>query len=260
VANRGRYADNTLPPGALRDLTQAIRDCCNFLSDRGVSLRDIAKDCNVSKSTVSALINGRVQRPSQGFLKSLHKLTEKHAGDGASSAPSIEKLSHLLEAALGAASNPRACRSCGRPWDNTSPNPLVPPLPRAAEPGSAEAEPAARPVLPTIGNATLPVPSEKGDRQGEWKDMADLKARIKAGEIHDAAGILRHIGQDGDGAEAAAAVAACHREGLTDAAATIVAYAAHRDDEDIFIMMKVLLDDGEIGSAARLAALRLERK
>jgi hypothetical protein len=121
-------------------------------------------------------------------------------------------------------------------------------------------EPAAQSVLLNIKDASPPVPSAKGDRQREWKDMAALRARLTAGEIHDAAGIMRHVGRDGSSAEAAAAIAACLSEGLADAAATIVAYAAHRDDEDIFVMMEALLDEGDIGSASRLVALRLERK
>jgi len=242
MPKRAKYADLDLPPGPLRELTLAIRTCCMILSDGGVSLAGIADVSTMSKSVVSDLLNGHRKRPQAEQLQSLHALAEKRAGSSNHQLPALDEMLRLQERVCAEADHGSSCKTCRRPWDAAKPD--------ALEPAS---------IPDGKGDKALPVHRSGGDRQGEWADMADVLARLAAGQVADAAGILRHVGRDGDAVEAAVAAATCHRQGLPDAASTVVSYAAQRADEEIIFIVGTLLDGGDLEIAKQLVALRLER-
>lgn len=248
----GSYSDISHLSGALYDLTVTLRNCMTILRDCGMSVRAIAAEIHQTKSVVSALINGERKRPDLGVLISLHNLASRYAARSKQSLPHIGLLTSQHQQVILEAAHARPCRSCGRPWEPA-------PIAASAERMAADGPATTASVPPGGMDMQLPVSPALGDRQAHWNDFTDLAKRLSADQFADAAGILRHIGQDAGPAEAAAAIAVCSQEGLADAAEAIATYAARRADEEILFMLRALLGNGNAAAAAELVTLRLER-
>jgi hypothetical protein len=248
MPKRGEFDEIKLRPGPLRELTQAVRDCCRILRNGGMSMVEIAAKCLMSKSTLYRMHGGQLKRPNAGHVEVLYRLTEERAGERATHVPALDELMLLCMQVALESKHPTGCDRCGRLWV------AIPPPSTVAEPA-----PVGVPLLERVN--VEPVPFVSGDRQVDWEHIADLKARLADGQASDAAGILRHVGRYGDSAEAAAAIAACHREGLDDEVGVLIAYAAERADAEILYLVRVLLEEDEyIGRAKELVTLRLEAR
>ncbi|GIM72696.1 hypothetical protein Aco04nite_31590 [Winogradskya consettensis] len=232
----------------MRQFTELLRVCHQSLSTEGFSLRDIALHCNVSKSTVSEVLHGKRKVPGS-FLKSFHGMAV--GTTNASKIPTLGELQDLHSIVTdeaeraSEAERSSSCEACGRPLRAT---------PRAVldEPATPTEPPAAR-------SADLPVPTSLGDRRNNWSAIDDLKGRLAAGQMADAAGIMRYAGQYEAPSETATAIAACLREGVPDAVSTISRYAAERPDEEILLITRSLLEAGVVDAAQNLVSLRLDQ-
>ncbi|GIM95122.1 helix-turn-helix domain-containing protein [Paractinoplanes toevensis] len=249
MATTGHKGNIDHPTNAQRELTDALRICISALTHAGMSQNAVAKSLHMSSSALSYLITGKRKRPTRKILESLHQLVSLRAPNSALPLPTLADLLLLLDRVLYELQQSQPCKACGRPWDSKA-LPTRPSVSTVEEsnPGRAPSE-----------NLALPVDQIDGDRQGAWEDLADLQWRLSADELGDAAGILRHVGQDCEPTETAIAIATCVREGLGDAAKTIMTYAAQRVDEEIIVMVRALLVGGDATAAEELVTLRLER-
>jgi predicted transcriptional regulator len=250
LVTTGHKANIDHLPDARRNLTHAFRNCISALNAVGMSQNAIAKSLHMSSSALSYMTTGKRKRPTRKMLEDLHRLASQRAANNAESLPTLSELLHLLDRVLFELQQAQPCKACGRAWDSKAP---------PTRPSPVAEKPAAGYAQSVSANFAVPVEDVDGDRQAAWEDLADLQRRLSADELADAAGIMRHVGQDSEPGETAIAIATCTREGLDDAAKTIMTHAAHRLDEEIIVMVRILLASGDATAAEELVTLRLER-
>ncbi|WP_203744138.1 hypothetical protein [Actinoplanes cyaneus] len=254
IGNRG---DVSQVSGPLKNFALAVSNCCDILSDAGVSLREIENilvkrhpkaKFPKSSTTIWAMTKGKQVRPSLELAQNVYDLAVEYAHGSARDLPAPGSIERLHEQVLLQAARGQACRSCGRPWEETGI-----PLEQALPPLPAEA------VQPPMQDTRLPVAANEGDRQHSWDGLADLKNRLAADQAADAAGILRHTGLHATPFEAAAAIAACQNDGLVDAANAVIHHTSQRSADEVMQVLQILLANADTGSAEQLLRIRLEK-
>jgi hypothetical protein len=257
LAQIGIRGDVSQLSGPLRDFALTVRDCCNILSDSGISLRgieDILVDRHPrakfpkSSTTISDMTKGKQARPNLMLAQKVYGLAAEYAHGSPRDLPVPGTIEHLHEQVLLQAGRGQACRCCKRPWEDTeaSLEALLPPPPSEA-------------VRPPIQDTQLPVPATRGDRQLNWEGVGDLRSRLAADQTADAAGILRHTGLHAAPSETAIAITACQAEGLADAGRAIIHYASQRSADEVMQVLQALLADADTDAAEQLLRLRLEK-
>lgn len=255
LSKRGEYADLGDLQGPRRELAVVVRKLCSLISGgelglggRGPGQREgLSEVCNASRSALSDLLNGKTKRPDLGFLMRLYALAEEKA-ETASMPLSLEELEQLHKAVMDSNRRQYPCAGC-------------PTAERRSVAAAANGKPADLNLRRPVPDATLPVPPSAGDRQvaapQEWTGMGDLHARLAAGQDADAVGILRHAGLAVAAPETAAAIAACHRHGLGEAADAMIAYAAQRSERDVMQIARALIENDLPAGARELLGFAL---
>nr|BFE66239.1 hypothetical protein GCM10020063_107650 [Dactylosporangium thailandense] len=243
-----------LLPAERREFFDAIK---LFHGALGMSYGGLARALHRVKSSVSDYCHGKLKRPDPAFLTDLCDLAVKTLGEDRLPMPRarVQQIREDLELQQAGRQRCSACPAA-RTGRLTQ---------RPAESGGAGPDARDRPVGDGPANATrgsaaaidrLPVPRPEGDRQltiaTDRLGIRDLNARLVAGQLADAVGILRHLGLDVPPPETAAALAACRSEGLADAESALIVHAAQRAVRDVMIIAKVLLDGDHIDLAKDL--------
>ncbi|MEV4691973.1 hypothetical protein AB0K27_12750 [Micromonospora echinospora] len=203
--------------------------------------------CNVSRSALSALLNGKTKRPDLNILKRLYALAEEKV-EAAAMPLSFEDLKQLREAVIEGSRGWRPCSACrdGQGQCSTA---------------SADDEQVRLDIRQPAPIATLPVLPLAGDRQvpvlAQWTGIRDLHARLAAGQDADAAGVLRYTGLSAVADETAAAIAICSREGLGEAADALIVYAARRSERDVMEIARALIGYSLPADASELLGFAL---
>jgi hypothetical protein len=261
VPGTGRYGENPEDlPGPRRAFAEAVRSILREAAGgKTRTLRELSVTLRTPKNRLSDLVNAKVGKSQTATVYALQKLHDK----ASSASPKALQISinHLLQLhqavihldqATQAVDLQAICATCPAAKTRDAPRSAL---------LAADREPAGAAGRQPSRDRQLPVPPPTGDRQvavsPDWLDMDDLDARIAAGEVADAAGILRHTGFAAAAPETAAAIAACYRRGLHEAADTMIVYAAQRPGRDVMQIAKALLDDDHPSGASELLELTL---
>ncbi|MEU1129707.1 hypothetical protein ABZ383_07555 [Streptomyces sp. NPDC005900] len=219
-----------------RQLAQTLRELTEItgmsLERLHQALRDRGLRYDVSRSSLSGLINARTQRPKQAVIRAMYELAAESAKTSGSVLPmGWEELEALR---IRVCARPaRLCVECRKPVAGRG----------------------------TGAVPALPVPASEGDRQygaDEWLPMPALLEHIHAGRTEDAAGILRFIGALSDAPEVALAVRACRAAGLCEEAEGVLYYAQmQRGREQLATLAYEFLLHGQHQDAQRVLAASL---
>jgi hypothetical protein len=104
----------------------------------------------------------------------------------------------------------------------------------------------ARPAPGSGTQPIAPVPGEEGDRRNRilidivWQPVSDLAVYVSAGNLERVTGIIRHVGQEAEPAEAVQAMISCRDIGLDEVTDTIIGYASTRPDRVIMRIVHTL--------------------
>jgi len=221
-----------LPPECAR-LTKVVRALCQIAGRDEPTIRAVADRCRISKSALGALLAGKAKRPNEGLLDRLWKEAEGAAATPADLPVTRDELRLLCHAVAQESLALLPCVHCR----------------------SGDREPAFAPVSrrPAL-DSQLPVPPLSSDRQ-RWTGLEGLISRLKADQLDDAAGVLRHTAITANPPEVAAAIAACETHGLAEAVEAATTYAARRTADDVIWIACELLDSGNTAAARSLLTL-----
>lgn len=262
MAGRGTYGDLDKLRGPQREFAVAVREL--FVEAAGGeprTLRELSKMLRIPKNRLSDLANAKVGKRGAAtidYLTDLHNVASALAS-GKPLQVTLDSLlllhqqvRQLVQEIRDGELKPGMCANCPAGTARAASAPAIP---------SADHEPADAPQHESLRDMVLPVPTPTGDRPfiglREWPGMDDLHTRLAAGEFADAAGILRHTGSAAAAPETAAAIAACYRRGLHEAADTMLVYAAQRTGRDVMQIAKALLDNDHPSGANELLKLTL---
>ncbi|MCG3040461.1 hypothetical protein L7D48_07745 [Streptomyces sp. S1A] len=233
-------------------LAEVVRDLISAMGSP--SLRQVEMTCHISKSVLSALVNGKQKRPSKHVLEILHAHAAEHT-EQRDLLP-LEELEKLRLEVTGYSSQARRrCVACPAAV-SASPSSGV-------EPAKEHVENAMQHLRTTEAPSVLPVPQPRGDRQHTeteavaWPGFHGLAAHIEAGRTHDAAIILRYAGHTAAPQETAAAMVSCESSGLEEAVGDLLKYAVRRSDRDVMSIASSLLEQHCYALAGALLDLAL---
>ena len=255
LPKRGEYAGLNHLQDPHRELAIAVRKLCRLIGGGKLGLggggrgrkEGLSEVCNISRSALSALLNGKTKRPDLNILKRLYELAEGEAG--AEAMPlSFEDLKGLREAVIIESSRGR--HLCSARGDGQGQCSTASAAGEQVRPNLRQAAPTALPVLPVAGDRQVPV-------LAQWTGIRDLHARLAAGQDADAAGVLRYTGLSAVAVETAAAIATCSRAGLGEAADALIVYAARRSERDVMEIARALIGYSLSADASELLGFAL---